>query len=195
MKKEEYELCEKQIKKFYCCEKQSEKEAIRNNLFHTMKPDINKWIYSVLKSKNLYMEDDEITSLSWDCFIFSLKHYNPKKNIPLINHFFSYTKFYLFTINSKNLKNKNRSLILKSNDFIQEETIGNIEALSSMEELKNFRDLLSKDLIPIFDDALMSMRSATADRQRKLHSTSLNYSQYRNSKKIFKIIIDFLLRR
>ena len=194
MKKRDCEQLDSLMEKMEQCADKKEKADIRNSLFAALQSSINCWVRSFLKSKGIFMEESEILSLSWDCFEFSLNSYHPEKKIPLINHFFAYTKFYLMSANSK--KNaENNKLHLKSEDFSDFEIENDEKALNSLEELKKFRDLLGEDLSPIFDDALMSMRASTKGRQRRLDKTPLNYSKYHNSKKIFKIVIDFLLRR
>lgn len=194
MKKRDCELLGNLMEKMERCSDKKEKSDIRNRIFSALQPNINCWVKSFLKKNGSFMEESEILSLSWDCFEFSLNSYHPEKKIPLINHFFAYTKFYLMSANSK--KNaENNKLHLKSEDFSDFGIENDEKALNSLEELKKFRDLLGEDLSPIFDDALMSMRASTKGRQRRLDKTPLSYSKYHSSKKIFKIVIDFLLRR
>lgn len=195
MKNKDCKILENLINEIERCKDKEEKSSLRNHLFVLMQKDIDSWIRSMLKKKGLFAAEEEILSLSWDCFEFSLNSYDPKKKIPPINHFFAYTKFYIMAANSKKIAEKNKFDFVKSEDFIDFEIAEEEDALNSLEELKKFRELLSDDLSVIFDDALMSMRAATKDRQRRLEKTPLNYSRYHNSKKIFKIVIDFLLRR
>lgn len=172
----------------------STKEKIRNNIFMEMQPFFSKWIGAILASKNIFWTHKEIVSLGWDCFEFCLKHYKDNSTIPIPNHFYSYTKFYLnmhFTKENKRITQEKNSgptfLHVPGEDFNN--------AFMYIEELRAFHEALEPEYKIVFEDAVMSMLANVKDRVRRIDESSLSYTRYSESKKIFKIVVDFLLRR
>jgi hypothetical protein len=167
------------------------KRKIRDEAFGLIKDPMIRWIPAILSTKNIYIDPKEILSLSWDCFQFCMKHYKPHRTIPLPNHFYSYTRFYLA---SEYFKDSNKASDVKEQekkftDAPKEE----LEAIFHLEELKQFHSILPDHYKIIFEDALLSMTGPMKDRIRR--KEGMPYSQYFESKKVFKIVIDYLLRR
>ncbi len=110
--------------------------------------------------------------------------------IPLPNHFYAYSKFYI----SMNYSGNSGKIVLV--DLTDNLTSGNVDlAYEHLDELREFRKTLPEEYYTVWDDALMSLVDYRADRLRRLDEAPLTYYRYSESKKIFKIVIDYLLRR
>jgi hypothetical protein len=199
MKKNQLEFplkqCEDLIKKWESTSLGTKKNEIQNELYSILNPFMDIWIFSILSSrKSEHIPLEEITSKKWDCFKYCLNHYKPESKIPIPNHFYSYTKFHLSMLQIQDKKGFHKGS--------QEELI-NLPSESDdlqkvyehLEELKKFRDMLPKEYISVFDDAIMSMIPRYSKRIQRLDDTSLYYAKYQIIKKVIKIIIRFLLLR
>ncbi len=167
-----------------------EKDDIRNQIFEITKTDMIKWIKSIMSNRSDFRDERDLLSIGWECFEFCLKHFKPDLPIPFPNHFYSYTKFYL---NMHYLgKGKKVVLVDLSNDL----SSGSIDlAYEHLDELRSFRKSLPEEYFSVFDDAVMSLVDCRKDRLRRLDEAPLTYYRYTESKKIFKIVVDYLLRR
>lgn len=184
---------EDKSKQLYECSDQKEKDQIRNDMFVKMEPFIDIWLKGNLNYRKLFMEDGERLSLCWDCFEFCLKYYRPGKNIPLINHFYGYTKFFLLSWFAE--KNK-RDNINDPDASIDDGKLDNCAVFyEQIDDLKQFRKMIPEDYQTIFDDAILSMAGRPVDKIPYRKSNAYSYYKYCESKKVFKIVIDFLLRR
>ena len=161
---------------------------IRNQIFLEIQSYMIKWISSILSKKNVFLEEDEMQSLSWDCFEFCLKNYKIHKNIPLPNHFYNYCRFFLVMDYLKKKKHND----IETDNLISSDTDG---AFLHIDELKAYHSILDKEYKIIFEDAINSMCGTMKDRERRLNKSELSYLRYTEAKKIFKLTIDFLLRR
>lgn len=159
------------------------KDKIRNELFLLLREPVLKWMGSILRNRNHYSET-EMISLSWDCFLFCLKYYKSHLKIPVPNHFYAYTKFFLLTVHPKKHLTGDHSLP----DY-------DLSVFEDLDDLKEFKKALPKNYALVFDDALMSMSGCRRDRIRRIDETFLKYYQYHEAKKIMKYVIIFLLRR
>ena len=167
-----------------------EQEIKRNDIWKIVSPYMIKWVKVILAKRSNYLTQDEILSIGWDCFEFCLKHFKPEIDIPLPNHFYAYSKFYIAMYYSGN--NKKIVCVDLSNDL----TNGNVDlAYEHIDELREFRKSLPNEYYSVFDDALWSLVDYRKDRLRRLDEAPLTYYRYTESKKIFKIVIDYLLRR
>lgn len=185
MKKDEIGVCINLIKRL---RKKNisieENNKLRNDLYDILQTHIIKWMSSILRDRNYYSKN-ELLSLSWDCFLFCLKYFKLERNIPIPNHFYAYTKFFLLSQYPKILTNNTGGCLYTDDVFIYE----------ALDELKKFREDLPDNYQTVFDDALMSMSNCRKDHVRRLERTNIKYYQYCEAKKIMKIMIDFLLRR
>lgn len=187
MIKSEINACEILIEKMKT--NKSDNTKLRNELYTIMEEYILMWMKSILKDKNYYSKE-ELVSLSWDCFLFCLKYYDHKKCIPLPNHFFSYTKFFLLTTFKKD------KLLLKKEDIITDIVTYDLSIFDHLDDLKMFKKSLPEEYKIVFDDALMSMADCSNKDKVKRHDpTKLTNTQYNESKKMLKIVIYYLLRR
>ena len=193
MTKDLITLCLKMIKEWNVCSISHEKDLIRNKLFIIIQPFMAKWIASILAKKSQYASDEEIKSKSWDSFKYCLRLFKEDKPIPLPNHFYAYTKFFLSIPYSEKqiLKNETKG------PFVTEVTSDRepFHAYEDIEELKYFRSLLPQEYVSVFDDAIMSLVPSNSQKLQRLEESSLGYARYREAKKIFKIVIEFLLTR
>ena len=177
-----------------------EKDEIRNRIFHIMQTQLEMWIKSICRAKGSFLLPDDIKSKSWECFHYALKHYKPNGRIPLCNHFYSYSRFKLITIETeKEIQNE---------DIIAKET--GADGLDSIyghiEELKSFREFLMKEeddkhnkyaagYAGVFDDAILSLVPNRPDRTSHFDKKIMPYTKYLEAKKVLKLIVKFLLVR
>ena len=190
MEKKEIDLLSEMINCYNSYSNCKEKDNLRNEIYLKILPYMKKWISSILAKKSIFLEKEEILSKSWDCFEFCLKHFKPEKKILIPNHFYTYTKFYLKFYNKFNNKNLSSQELDSKNFYIGEEDV-----YDQLEELKAFKNLLPEEYLLVFDDALMSLIPNNKDKQYRIKQSNLPVIRYKESKKIFKIIIDYLLRR
>ena len=166
-----------------------EKKNLRNEIYIEILPFMKKWISAITAKNHTFLDSKEILSKSWDCFEYCLETYKTDKNsIPLPNHFYKYTLFYL--------KTHRIDFNIPTNLF-SKEIISSLEQddYPVLQELDTFRSLLDKEHQLVFDDALKSLLPWNKDRQYRVKESTLSLPRYQESKKIFKIVIDFLLRR
>lgn len=219
MTKNEIEASQNLINTWKEEEDETNKRKIRNELFLIVFPFLEKWFLSICKKKGMYFTKEEIKSECWDCFEFCLHNYK-YENVPIPNFFYTYTKFFILTkINkSKNQKfYKNREISYSNFEdwgIDDTERLGDlkgdlnfdnspfvikgyddstIEVYEHIEELKTFKSMLPEEYKSVFDDAIMSMAPNSKDNLQRLNATTLSYSKYHEVKKIFKILIEFLL--
>jgi hypothetical protein len=192
MKSDQISRCKELIKQYF---EKKRKAKARNQLFLELSPYISKWLITSLAPKNMFLTSKEALSLSWDCFEFCLKHYKYRKSsksggkpIPIPNHFYSYTKFYAANYHH-NKKKEDR--IVSFDDPNSTPDLGFMQ----IEELKSFHSFLDKNYKSIFEDAIDSMSNSNWNRKRRLGETSVSYVRYCESKKVFKWVIDFLIKR
>jgi hypothetical protein len=187
MQKHEIEKCKQLARRYLSMTDSMDKDTLRNKLFLSLQPFLIKWIKSIYSSKHRYHSNDFILSKSWDCFLFALNSYKPHKHIPFINHFFSYTKFCLLSqkieVEHKEYKdNEHRDVDINY-------------CYDVLEDLKKFRDTLPSEYVIIFEDAICSLYGENRDRAMRNKETPVHFYRYLESKKIFKIVIDYLVRK
>ena len=193
MKPEQIENCKGLINRYNAVKTNIEiKETLRNQIYQILKTPIIKWISSIMAERKVYEESDEILSMSWDCFEFCLKWYDESKDIPLPNHFFAYTKFFLLHRWSKSKKAD-----IQIDDIDGAIHLGDIrndfDIVMYMDELKSYYEALPKEYRMIFQDTVKGITGQQSNPKRRPKNMSL--TQYHEFKRIFKITIDFLLRR
>lgn len=193
MTKNQIASCKDLIVQWNSLDNTKDKNVIRNNLFLIMQPFMEKWVSSILSRKGRYVSLEDIKSKSWICFEFCLKHFKINEPIPIPNHFYSYTRFCLAGIHAEqNLYEENTQNIAKINS-IPEENI--LLVYEDIDELKCFRLSLPPEYVSVFDDAILSLVPRISNNLERSNISTLSYDKYRESKKIFKLIIRFLLMR
>lgn len=192
--KKTQQIIEDKIKCYHDCTTQITKDKIREEIFLYMSPILDKWIKGILNNRKFYMSYPERLSVSWDCFLFCFDKYNPDKNIPILKHSYTYTKFFFLSWFAKESKTNN-------NFNAEEECDKNKENDPSIfydqiDELRQFRDTLGgQGYKQIFDDALLSMAGRPENKVGYVQTTAYHKYKYQEAKKAFKLIIDYLLRR
>lgn len=202
--------CEESIGKWNKTPSGIEKNRLRNELFIFMKPFMERWVFSILSKHGKFLDEGNANSHIWECFQFCLLHFKPNQKIPLPNHFYAYSKFWLASESQKERKEKKKNQESSgtargiNESFSGNET--NIDCVGDkiddpfivyghIEELKFFRDILPIEYGLIFDDAIMSMMPGNRQRVQRLDAVSLPYGHYHVAKRIFKIVIRYLLTR
>jgi len=195
------------------------KNQFRNRVFMIMKPFLEKWIVAILSKKGVFLSKEEAVSKGWDCFEFCLKNYKIGKAIPLPNHFYAYTKFYLIMAFKKELRLKkkeisdiseiaihrrgvygNGGIIEKRTDRETKDDVLDIEDSFSvvyehLEELWKFKNRLQKEYVTVFEDALLSMSPNNSHKVQRVKESGLGYAKYHEIKKLMKVVIEFLLTK
>lgn len=194
MNKDLVEKLEKDVALYF--EKSSQGDTsntkIRNGIFNEMRPFLDRWLKNHLSYRKIYMSDEERLSLGWECFMFCLEKYDPDGGIPLPNHFFNYTKFFVMTMFAK--EKKTRESISAAASSMSRTEDGDPAALYSMlNSLRKFRDTLPNKYKDIFDDALIGMAGRPKDKASFDKTKGYTYYQYCEAKNAFKLIINFLL--
>lgn len=189
MNKNQIDELQEMILKHNTCGRKIEREKLRNKIFIEMLPFLKKWMSGILSKKKVFLSQEEMLSKSWDCFLYSLKHYKVHRGINLPNHFYTYTNFYLRIIQidyKEEIDQYHRALTIDwhpENFYIH------------LEELNAFRKTLDDEYKMIFDDALMSMMPSNKDKKYRIKESKISNLRYQESKKVFKTIIDFLIRK
>jgi hypothetical protein len=185
------------------------KDRLRNRIYIELRPFMMKWISAILSKKGVFLAKEEILSRSWDCFEYCLKLFKPHKNFYVPNHFYAYTRFYLKAkpiidkidteLVPEYVKSNFRASLYreghKENSSNDSAVIDYDKLYENLEELRSFRAVLDEEYVLVFDDAVMSLAPSNKDRQHRMKESSLTHVRYKESKKLFKIVIDYLLRR
>jgi hypothetical protein len=96
------------------------KQAVRNQIYEIMKSLILNWITIIIISKKTTMTDQEILSLSWDCFEFCLRSYKIDGSIPVPHHFHKYTLFFMKKFYGRLHRQETRFVDIDFNDEMME---------------------------------------------------------------------------
>ena len=102
MNTEQIKKVESLIKEYHDAKK-IKKDVFRNEIFQVMHPVIKRWINAIFSLQKKYLPKEELTAKTWDCFLYGLQYYVPKREIPIPNHFYTYTKFYLRIMQKKEI--------------------------------------------------------------------------------------------
>ena len=191
MTKEKINLCEEMIKKWNSLPSCEEKNIVRNKLFLIMQKFMEKWVSAHLSRQGKFFSSEEIKSISWDCFTYCLRLFKPERGIPIPNHFYSYTRFFLlpsyFDKKEIELNAKVKSSIegVEKNPFLMFELT---------DELRFFRKCLPPEYLSVFDDCIINL-SPNKSKTHGHKKSPPDYCKYQEAKKIFRIVIDFLIMK
>lgn len=162
---------------------------LRNELFLKMKDDQIKWVKSILYKWKKFETEQEILSLSWDCFEFCFERYL-NYDIPLPKHFYEYTRYHLLMKYGK-----------KDRVFLPEEELQEILGLVQTPQnilmdrlltLKQFREVIPDDLKVAWDDSFYSM-SADPKGHMFTKQSGMDQRVYIRLKRAFIPIIRLIL--
>lgn len=195
--KADFQNCRELIISHHSSLVESERAKLRNQTFKIMKPYMAKWIQAILADQKVYISPQEIISKSWDCFEYSLEHFKPHKKIGVANHFYSYTRFYLL-MNRPGLKMNTPIKSDKEEVYHPDHegrSLPDENLFNDLQELNAFRKTLDENQKVVFDDAVISLAPRNRDKQQRIKESGLTQAEYRLTKKMFKLFIDFLIRR
>lgn len=139
------------------------KAQVRNRIYFLLQPWLMRWIYSILRKWHVYVDQQELLSLSWHCFIHALDRYR-NTNVPVPFHFYTYSLYYLY------LEYKGRG-----REILQEEL--ELPGNCPRPGLYQFYHQLPKNLRPILHDILS---------KQSRHKAQANYYQH---KKVIKSLL------
>jgi hypothetical protein len=167
------------------------KNEFRKQIFLELKPYITEWISIFLYKRGVFLSKEEVLSKSWDCFEYALKHFKAKKGITVPRHFYKYTNYFLAKENKKH--NMTKSIEEVKNEIQVNSHCS--EAFDNIDELNRFKNSLPKEYIIPFEDALLSLSLALKDRVNRRSVSKIPKKRYEESKKAFKFVIEFLVKR
>ena len=190
-------LCKSLVKKYKKAKSEEFSQKIRNELFCMMLPFVQRWLKSCLSKKYIYMNSGELLSTSWDAYCYCLNTYN-NINIPIPSHFYKNINF--FVLKLLNIKRKweshegqgimEQSILIKEERCDESAVESNIFSGTSL--LYLFRRNLIKQYRSIFDDVMTSQRRDKV-LVEKGKGKYLPIHRYYEAKKVFKMLIKFLL--
>jgi len=189
--------CKSKIWKYRLKRSGKKRDKLRNDIYLLMKDDITGWIMGYLKGKT-HVPMEEIISHSWDCFLYCLKRYKFNRGIGIPNHFYKYTGFFLQMNPLYQVKEPGRidwDIAINETTKTEIDKTNLLTVYDQLGELKTFRSMLPEDYYVPFDDAFLSLSPALKDRVYRETECPLTQTKYKESKKLFKIVIDFLLRK
>lgn len=186
MQKQEAEFLRRMIIRYCNLSDGPSKNGLRNEIYSSMLPFMQKWIRAILSKKKIFLAEDEILSQSWDCFEFGLKHFKMGRKISVPNHFYAYSRFYLMSWVAEQIK-KQREYEGVVNDWEHHTEADDLLVIyENIDELKGFRDCIPYHYRNMFDNEILLMIGKPPKK---------NLYKNQESKKIFRLIIDYLLKR
>jgi len=169
-----------------------ETSEVRNKLFVLIKPCILYWITSSFRNIGFECSKSDSLSISWDCFLFCLKYYKNKGEIPFFKHSYSYSKFYVqHLINIRNREEEGVIPFEESSQYRKMDVV--FSPHEFMQGISNFRKILPKEYKLVFDNTLKHIIFNTSN--QRSNDCLLPRSSFIEAVKIFKIIINFLMHR
>lgn len=185
-------ILHKKVLRYHTTKSTKRKNRLRNEIFFKVQPYMLKWLYEILLKKGIYLSKQDMTTSSWECFVFCLDNYKCDGNIPIPNHFYKYSNYFT----SKTIIKENKKYESTNNELNNiPSSIKHNELVENIMEIKEFRNTLPENYMLVFDDALMSLNPHTGDRLNRMSESKLPQQRYQESKKVFKWFINFLLKR
>lgn len=182
---------QKKCKSLICRYKKKETFRVRDKIFLLLKPELIKWIKSVLGKRGKYLNESEILSETWDIFEKGVSTY--KKEYPIAKHFHITVNKHVRKKQFLEKKQGEKEVYLEDLDI---NTFGNKECsfitLNVLVSIKAFYEILPTQYQAVFEDALSSLRSGNRDNVTRVKEIGLPAHRYYESKKIFRWIINFL---
>jgi len=171
--------------------KKKESIGIRNKIFLLLKPELIKWIKSVIGKRGKYLNEQEILSEAWD--IFERGVFTYKKEYPIAKHFHITTSKHIRRKKLLEKKQGEKEIYLEDLDL---EKAGNTECsyftMNVLISIKSFYEILPVQYKAIFEDAMSSFQSGNRDNLSRLKEIGIPAHRYYESKKIFRWVINFL---
>lgn len=169
----------------------TEKCNLRNSLFVLILPWMKRWILSNCTIFGRDITAEEVTSLSWDCFVFCLERFKPDGPIDFPKHFYQYTKFCLMMHASSIRKRERQLLPLEETDC---SNMTESSLLYPFFDLINFRTSLPEEYQSLLDEVMTSIvtskKHSIAD---ELGKGTVKRHRYLEAKKILAFVVKFFI--
>jgi hypothetical protein len=179
----------------------NKKNKLRNEIFLFLYSKILKWINTFLNKTEQSLTEDEKTSLSWDCFLNGLEHFDAFGKHDIIKHFYVYSRYHIISIFGKKFefeeKHVDMEVCLTDNKY--KETVIKHERTSKtilhlFIDINNFKDSLPDDYKLVFEDALLSCDKNCRNKSKWKKTSPINYHKYCEAKKIYIQVINYFLK-
>lgn len=166
------------------------KVKVRNELFMQMRGYLTVWINRSLKKWGRWEEKGEIISMTWEAFMFGIQYHKPHyDNIPA--HFYTHTRYYLFTRYAKqdSVRIPLEELKMIMNEFPTPEN----QHFERLLTLYQFREAVPENYRNIWDDATLSLDPQCKNRVCQARGCGIEMTAYRHMRKAFIPIIKLIL--
>lgn len=152
---------------------------------------MKKWVLSNCAILGKDLSGGEITSLSWDCFMFCLDRFKPDGPIDLPRHFHQYTKYYLL-MKASGIRKEQKDIV--SLDEVDFRSIETEPSCHPMFDLMNFRGSLPDDYQLLLDDVLSTLVTRRASTvSKEVGKGTIKRHRYLEAKKILSFVVKFFL--
>ena len=166
------------------------KNKRRDQLYDRLQPRIILTIKTFLSKRKSHMTEQEILSLSWDCFLRSLDRYKQGDH-NIIQHFHSYTIFGMLKHYESQKTSYPHLPYTDMRKYLMRPP-RDIDLLSTIDELKTFYDTLPPPDQIIFEDALLSTNKKKGP--RRIRESGFLQNKYAEIKRVFMGKILHMLR-
>lgn len=198
MNLEHQKACKFLVDKYRTTRDSSSRQRIRNELFCTILPYMQKWVKTSLGRRKIFLEKNKLLSVCWEAFCFCMDAYK-NLEVPFPSHFSRNVEYFIIKCLTKKHKLKKKEIYLdelQDGDFLEKDfypiDISGMKIISSVSFLKMFRSSLSNEYKDIFDEALTGKKEKNKDKIGVKKGYLPNY-RYQEAKKVFKMVIEFSL--
>jgi len=173
-----------------------EKEQVRNAFHDLIFPYEIRWIKHLLQKRGKNVNEGEIISLSWDCFMRGFRYYKPHTEdiIPFYKHFYTYARFHLLDVWRKQQIEDSYIDYDVAIEDIADESDG-VVLSDALNFIQRFRDFLPEQYKIVLEDALLSLVPATQFHQRRVNEITLSKQKYDEAKRVFSFLVTFILKQ
>lgn len=187
---EEQAAIRKSLKLYLLCQSEEKQNEVRNQIYLDIDKYLIGWTKNILGKWKKYETPQEIRSLSWDVFLFCLKHYKPEKEITVPRHFYNYTKYFLLN------KYATEGRVRLSLDELKD-TIGLVRttqniAFENVLTIMQIRDNIPEKYKVVFDDAIQSCMPGNRNAV-KSYDHNLSEGVYSHLKLVLKSLIKYIM--
>lgn len=181
-------------RKYHEAKRRKVKNEIRNELFNILLPYQKAWVRAILSKYSRYESDEEILSLSWNCFLFSLDRFDMGKIIRFPQHFCTYSEYYLRNEYKKEAKDQEIIIVdehavnVLKNSSACEQPVGE-EARGLLKALSDFHESLPDEYKVVFEDALSSINGDPKSKLRRIEKSKLPRHRYNEAKRVFTFFV------
>ena len=190
------EKCEIFLNKYFKYKTEKVKVKYRNKLFELLLPDFKKWITRILYAWEKFESEQQVISLSWECFEYCLLMYDTSYD-SFLGRFFRSVRYYLLIKFAK--EGTVRVPMEELQEILKMDNSPEAFAFERLLTLYKFRDCLPDDNARIvWDDAVMSLDDADMYKVRtkkngRKYSTGMDNLSYSRLKTSFINIIKLIL--